>query len=363
MIQLSLQTPLSEGTPPTELRLFRAGANATEKGTFFFEEKDAVRVMANYERRGTKCFFDWNHASLSKNPVDPKESSKSAGWFELEVRKGELWAVRINWTPAALSAFEAKEICYTSPAFSTDSKNHVADFINCALTNLPASHDIPMLVAASQGDTMAAETAEDTSNDSKKIVEELKAELAKSKAECAKFKKLSEDFMKKKKADDEEDEEESEELSRIVAAARNATGKSDTDEVVGSLLALSASKNLVVELTARIEAIETEKLSGRVDSLIASRKLLPSQRTWALGMGNKALSAYVESLGEVTVGPQVGEVQPGKVVPTAHGTVTLSDEDRKMAAYFGNTPEEALEAKRTQVTTGTYGKGIFTEGA
>jgi len=147
LITLAIALPAGD-SPPTEFRLFRQGKNDTEKGVFTFDAKAAKVVMARYEKRGVRCSFDYNHASLEKSPKDPKESAKSAGWFDLEVREGELWATNINWTPPALEAFQNKEFAYFSPAFSTDGEGRVVDLINCALTNLPATHDIPQLVAA-----------------------------------------------------------------------------------------------------------------------------------------------------------------------------------------------------------------------
>jgi phage I-like protein len=149
MILLSAVPPGDE--PPSEVCLFKKGDNETDKGVFLFDEQSAALVMKAYEQRGTRCYFDWNHASLDLHPVDPKESCKAAGWFDLEVRAGELWAINIAWAPAALDAFYAKEISYISPAFLTDDENRITDFINCALTNLPATHDLDQLIAAARG--------------------------------------------------------------------------------------------------------------------------------------------------------------------------------------------------------------------
>jgi phage I-like protein len=143
--------PFDGKEPPKEFCLIPWGTNQSENGPYTFDDKSAKTVMDGYTRRGIECMFDWHHASLDPHPADPKESIKAAGWNKLQCRKGEgLFAVDIRWTPPALKAFENKEIRYFSPAFDADKSGRVVDYINCALTNLPATHNNQSLIAAAR---------------------------------------------------------------------------------------------------------------------------------------------------------------------------------------------------------------------
>ena len=137
--------------PPTEFCVIPWGKNESENGPYIYDDKSSKTVMDGYNRRGIECMFDWHHASLDPHPADPKEAIKSAGWHKLDSRQGKgLFAVDIRWTPPAMKAFANKEIRYFSPAFDADKSGRVVDYINCALTNLPATHNNQSLIAAAQ---------------------------------------------------------------------------------------------------------------------------------------------------------------------------------------------------------------------
>lgn len=144
----ALTALLTGDDPPTQVRLFAAGANDTEKGVFLFTEESATAVLAAAERWGNEYSFDYEHQALQHPPVE----APAAGWFTLEVRRTtagpELWATNIRWTPRALERLRAKEYRYTSPAFLTDESGTILELINVAITNLPATRALPALVAA-----------------------------------------------------------------------------------------------------------------------------------------------------------------------------------------------------------------------
>jgi len=147
--------------PPTEFCVIPWGTNKSENGPYIFDEKSAKTVMDGFNRRGIDAMFDWHHASLDPHTVDPKEAIKAAGWCKLEVRRGEgLYAVDIHWTPPALEAFKNKEIRYFSPAFDADKSGRVVDYINCALTNLPATHNNQSLIAAARFGTRGQDASD-----------------------------------------------------------------------------------------------------------------------------------------------------------------------------------------------------------
>ncbi len=143
-----LSIALTGDEPPTEFRIFTAGAVETTKGVFTFDETSAKAVMAEYVTHGIDLMIDYDHASLASMTVDPAQAGKAAGWFNLEVRGGELWAVNVRWTPPAAEALRRKEWRFMSPAFGTDKDGRITDLLNVAITNLPATRKLQPLMAA-----------------------------------------------------------------------------------------------------------------------------------------------------------------------------------------------------------------------
>lgn len=121
----------------------------TTKGVFTFDEASAESVMAEYVLHGIDLMIDYDHASLSAMPVDPAQAGKAAGWFNLEVRNGELWAVNVRWTQPAAEALARKEWRFMSPAFHTDANGRITSVLNVAITNMPATRGLQPLMAAS----------------------------------------------------------------------------------------------------------------------------------------------------------------------------------------------------------------------
>lgn len=133
-------------TPPSEFQLFAPGPHQSTKGEFTFDERSAQLVMEEHRAYGNDRSSDYEHQSLHVPPIESPASS----WFDLEVREGALWAVNVRWTDNALKRLAAGEYRYFSPAFYTDEEGCITGFINFALTNLPATHDMEPLVAASR---------------------------------------------------------------------------------------------------------------------------------------------------------------------------------------------------------------------
>lgn len=146
-------------SPPTAFRIFTAEMVTTSKGDFIFDAEAAKRVLTDYAAQGNELMVDYDHASLETAAPDPSQSGKAAGWFGLEMRGGELWAVNVRWTEPAAAALRRKEWRYMSPAFQTEGGRIVA-LINVALTNIPATKKLEPLMAANatvEGDAMNSE--------------------------------------------------------------------------------------------------------------------------------------------------------------------------------------------------------------
>lgn len=155
----TVELAIADGaTPlPTEFRLFVAGWNPTEKGSFLFDADAAAAVMAAAKRWGVDLAIDLEHQMLEPG-IAPDPTAKDArGWFNLELRAdGSLWAVNVRWTADGAARLTQRRQRYVSPAFEIDPQTkRVTQIVNVAITAMPATHNTPALIAASaQGGRM-----------------------------------------------------------------------------------------------------------------------------------------------------------------------------------------------------------------
>lgn len=138
---------------PTEFRLFKAGVNETAKGPIIFDSKAAKTVMAHYKAQGVEIMIDLNHDSLEELPLAMRtDASDARGWFQLELRGGELWATNVRWTPDGAERLKSRKQRYISPAFTHETiegqkSRRVVALVNAALCAMPATHGATPLVA------------------------------------------------------------------------------------------------------------------------------------------------------------------------------------------------------------------------
>lgn len=146
---LALEVDVSAALP-TEFRLFVPGWNDTENGRYLFDDEAAASVMAAAAKWGVDLMIDLEHQAL--DPFAPPEPTArdARGWFRLELRDGELWAVGVTWTEDGARRLTEKRQRYVSPAFSVDPEtSRITSIINVAIVAIPATHGTPALVAAS----------------------------------------------------------------------------------------------------------------------------------------------------------------------------------------------------------------------
>jgi phage I-like protein len=138
----------SDGSPPSEFRLFKAGVNHTEIGDFIFDDAAASATMAAYEAHGVDRMVDLEHLSIDQ--ASPNYDPDARASCKLEIRNdGELWAVDVKWTEDGARRLREKTQRYVSPFFAFDDERRVVKIVNIALTAMPATHQTPELVAAS----------------------------------------------------------------------------------------------------------------------------------------------------------------------------------------------------------------------
>ena len=143
---------------PSEFRIFRAGWNDTEKGSVLFDAEAANSVMASAAKWGVDFMIDLEHQAVT-SATPPEPTARDArGWFRVELRAGELWAVNVKWTEDGAARLLSKRQRYISPAFSYDPEtSRVLSLLNVAIVAMPATHEAQPLMAASMGECMDPE--------------------------------------------------------------------------------------------------------------------------------------------------------------------------------------------------------------
>lgn len=174
-------TSVLSDEPPEEFRIFRAGVNDSTKGPVLFDEQAAASVMAAWKKWGVDLMIDLEHQALDADERARADAPDARGWFRLEVREGELWAVGVRWTPDGARRLREKTQRYISPAFHVDDDDRVTELVNVALVAMPATHHAAPLVASRdtrKRKTLAALTACATVLSANMDPEQVKAALA-----------------------------------------------------------------------------------------------------------------------------------------------------------------------------------------
>ncbi len=306
-----LSIVLAGDEPPNEFRIFTAGAVVTSKGDFVFDEASAVAVMAEYEADGRNDkMLDYDHASLSALTLDPAQTGKAAGWFGLEVRAGELWAVNVRWTEPAAAQLRAKEWRFMSPAFNTDADGHITSVLNVAITNIPATRRLSPLMAAS-----TVTTGEGMALDASLISKALEAIAAGDEAGALDLLKSivasaagGEDPEKKpeEKPEPKPDpvaaampEEKPEEVAAALSAVRSLSGKTSFVASIADIrtwhtshVELAAERTKLAEREAILEGAERRKLCVELVTLAGRAPAT----VWATSDKDSAPKPYLVSM-------------------------------------------------------------------
>jgi phage I-like protein len=142
-----------EGEAPTEFLIFRRGVNETTKGPVLFDAAAAASVMADYAKHGVDLMIDLGHASLHSTAhaaLVRDDAGDARGWFKLELRDGDLYAIDVRWTPDGARRLAERTQRYISPAVYTDKNDRAVALVNVALVSMPATIGAQALIAASK---------------------------------------------------------------------------------------------------------------------------------------------------------------------------------------------------------------------
>lgn len=142
-----------EGQAPSEFRLLPAGQFKAKDGRpsglqgWNLTDAAAWQIIGKAQRQQDRFLIDYDHQTLAGDGT----RAPAAGWFSrLEWRPGDgLYAVGVEWTPAAQAAIAAKEYRYISPVLTYDPKTgNVTGLRMAAIVNYPAIDGLTNLAAA-----------------------------------------------------------------------------------------------------------------------------------------------------------------------------------------------------------------------
>ena len=335
----------------TEVRLFTFGKNETEKGTFVLSKADAAACLAAWQARGTDLSWDYEH-DVTK---DGRGACPAAAWCSLEVRGDGLWATNIRWTDRARAHLEAKEYRYFSPFFEHTEEGHILNVINVALTNIPATHGIAPLVAASalasrrgtrgraqpipRGLTGLTRSTRTMNEEEKKA---MKAALAEMQDKCKAMEAKLAEGDDAPPPHDEPDGDEGD--------------KKDATSAAAALCALTGEKNPLAALAKLVERQAAGSGDGapsvaqRVALAVSEGKLPPALKPAAETWTDEQLTAYLNAVKGVPVkGPTGGG--SGARQGNGGGSTTLSSAEREVCKRMGITEEKFL-ASKNKLNTG-----------
>lgn len=340
------------GSGVSEFRLFRAGANETTKGTFTFDAKAAKSVMAEYQKHGVDIMIDLEHLSLDteSSSYDPD----AVGWCKLELRGGELWAVNVKWTPDGQRRLSDKRQRYISPAFATDEKGRVTRILNVALTALPATDEAMELVAASIRKQSAVHAAQNRSqtnmneNDAKLAAQllaalkqlsegaesdQLKAWIASAMESLSAAVSGEEPAAEAPAGEDAQPEEE----QKVAASGRNSS----------AIVELAEARKQAAALASEVARLRAESAIGEKERLIAANqdKFSPALEGWARSLDLPALKAFLSAAPKIVRSEMT---EPERKAPV----VTLSDDEKYVAKFFGRSEEQVLKFKAAELAAG-----------
>lgn len=313
--------------------------------------------MRAYRRHGNLLCFDYEHKAIEHGgrPGD----GKSAGWFKLELCEDGLYAADVRWTDKASAEISAREWLYFSPAFASDKTGRITELVNVALTNIPATHRLKPLVAASRKGTMDPQEDEDKLAATETEDEDKAAKLAKCKALRAELAAKQEELAaleaeagetealaeETEEGDDDPEAEPTAKLS-LLSVARKVTklSKASEEELSGALVALSEQAAEAALLRKQLSKLTGATKRTVVDKAIASGQLQPSQRQWALSQSDVALKGYLAVTPKRAVGvtehhePSIDSQTSGNVFTVGGRTVTLSREELLLSKQLGTDP-------------------------
>ena len=281
-------------TPPVLFKIFSYGSTDSTKGPYVFDKESADSVMSNYVAHGVDLSIDYEHQSIAHPPI----KAPAAAWFTPVLQEDGLYASNVKWTQEASAFLTSKEYRYFSPAFEQDEKTgRVMRLLNLALTNLPATRNIPALVAASAKGQITMSEEQKESGMRPVIVALGLRESAKDSEALTAIVQLAD-------------------AKREILALSERTNVS---EAIGVIAGWKSAATQVTALNHKVAELEKSVRDREVAELVEQGKregrVPPTLVAWALSLGSRdmvALREFVTSAPVLVAAAPVAQSEPGK---------------------------------------------------
>lgn len=309
--------------PPASFVLLRWGRTDYTKdgkaGAIEFCEADADAVIAEFSERKRDLVVDYDHQTLSGG------KAPAAGWITALSKGAEGLVAEVSWTPAGRGHLSQREYRYHSPVLAFGAGCHPKSLHSVALTNHPAFHGYPSLVADDLPDDSGNKPQE-----KKRMNEHLKKL-----AEAIGLPVAFDD------ADEKADEKAAQAIREKVEAERKALADflalhdcRTLDDVTGKVKGMVPASEKA-ELEGRLNAIEADKA---VEKAFADRKLVEAQREWAVAYAKADLKAFGDFVAKAPVVTPLNDAPFKKKEEKQE--CRFDDEELAIMSRMGLSPED-----------------------
>lgn len=331
----------SERVPPKEILLLKYGKNKFTKdgkrGEFDFTPKDADEVLSDFVTRGKELVIDYEHQTLSG------EKAPAAGWIsKLEKTAEGLKGIVNYWTDEATSFLKTGAYRYFSPVcqFSRTGKS-VSALHSLALTNHPALHSIPALVA----DDLAGDVEEldDDSNKNSKTKEIRMDKLLVLLGLAIAF---------ADKTDEDKSKAVFDEVTKLLNGRKDVEAflklhdVDSLDKVTGKIQGMvPAADKLKLE-----DALKQRDAEAAVAVAMTDGKVTEAAKPWAIGFAKKDLEAFKDwCKGAPKVVPDNKDTDQGQGGGSKPKVKSFSDAEKKILRNMGFTDKDIEDEEKKGV--------------
>lgn len=340
-IALSAQLVELGSTAPSEIKLLPAGCFRAKDGRpanlpgWVMDDRSASALLGAMQRQADASVIDYEHQTL--NALSNGKPAPAAGWYaELDWRPGDgLYAVGVEWTPAARQMIENREYRYISPVISYDkTTGAVTGLPMAALVNYPALDGLNDLAAAHFNFFYTDKTM-DKDDLITAICYLLNLPLTSTAEEIGG------------------------ELDKVKALIGSGDGlRAFLTAQAGEVAALAGNPDptqfvplaALIEMQAQLAALSSQVSGAEIERLIADNpaKLpTPGMQAWARDLSVVQLRSYLDTAVAVVA---LKGMQSGGKAPLDDGpdTVALSAAEMEVAAALG-VPHEAFLAHKLKM--------------
>lgn len=349
----SLQNKLSEviipipnfgKKAPDRILLFHWGLNQFSEGAIMLNEETAKSIVSSFVSQSNLIKWDIDHASARELPL---EEQKSYAASSVEVDQVGIW-LNTKWTPKGRELVESGGYMYFSPhvwGVKKDNIMYPTRIVSNSLTNDPKLKNLKPLLMSMNAESIVTDQKSPSEALLTKIrplreVRHAVSSLMSSVQSCMGFygnsalphpgiKPLSDqivsvlpewlesiaEMIEQLDPEGETMEEKKEEmaaysqsipleeaavvepsvqgeekLSSLLSLCQKLTGKTDIDEMMGSLLALSHNQGAYKQ---QVKTVEKSKVALMVDMGIKEGKIPPHERQLFESMSEKTVSAHL----------------------------------------------------------------------